>query len=184
MPPSSDLDPSSVDPTRPSDAAVVDRRVLRQPLPPLLVPIEAEARASGLGFAGHVAPKDAWVLFEAGQALLVDVRSRAERQFVGRVPGAAAAAWAEGLALERNPDFAEELERALASAGVGPRESVPLLLLCRSGVRSIRAAEAATAAGHPAVFNVLEGFEGALDPRRQRGHLDGWRRLGLPWEQG
>ncbi len=158
-------------------------RALIEPLPAPLAAIATRARAQGLGFAGHVDPAQAWALFHAGQALLVDVRSRAERHFVGRVPGAAAAAWAEGLSLERNPDFGLELEAALAAAGVPEGRSLPLLMLCRSGVRSIRAAEAATASGHPAAFNVLEGFEGALDERRQRGHRDGWRRLGLPWEQ-
>ena len=163
---------------------VVQPRSLGVPLAPVLADIAARALADGLGFSGHIGPREAWALFQEGQALLVDVRSAAERQFVGRVPGAAVAAWAEGLSLERNPGFIDELEQALAAAGVPPGRSVPLLLLCRSGVRSIRAAEAAVAAGHPAAFNVLEGFEGALDEHRQRGHRDGWRRLGLPWEQG
>lgn len=158
---------------------------LAQPLAPALQAAAQQAAQEGLAFAGHVAPDAAWALVQAGQAWLVDVRSPEELRFVGSVPGAWAVPWATGLDLQGNPDFlfqlAETVAQAQAQTGGGSR---PLLLLCRSGVRSIRAAEAATAAGHPAAFNVLEGFEGRLDAGRQRGHLEGWRRRGLPWEQG
>ncbi len=146
-------------------------------LHPVLREAEATARAQGLGYAGGVTPPQAWQLVQEGQALLVDVRSAEERKFVGHVPGSVHVAWASGTGLTRNPRFVRELETR-----VGGKDR-PLLLLCRSGKRSVLAAEAAAAAGFTQVFNVLEGFEGELDAAQQRGHADGWRFHGLPWVQ-
>ncbi|WP_164963699.1 rhodanese-like domain-containing protein [Rubrivivax sp. JA1026] len=144
---------------------------------PVLQRARQDARAEGLPYAGVVPPQDAWALVQAGLALLVDVRTAEERKFVGQVPGSLHVAWATGTALTRNPRFVRELE-----ARLGGKDSVALLL-CRSGKRSAAAAEAAAAAGFTNVFNVGEGFEGELDAAQQRGHLDGWRRRGLPWTQ-
>ena len=143
---------------------------------PILDAARRQAAARGLPFAGGVSPADAWALASDGLATLVDVRSAEERKFVGHVPGSVHVAWATGTSLARNPRFLRELE------GKAGKESV-LLLLCRSGKRSAAAAEAATKAGFPNVFNVLEGFEGELDERQQRGSTDGWRHRGLPWVQ-
>ena len=136
----------------------------------------AVARAAGLPFAGGLSPLEAWALVQAGEAVLVDVRSAEERAFVGRVPAGVHVAWASGTSLTRNPRFVRELEAKV-------RKDDVVLLLCRSGKRSALAAEAATKAGFTSVFNVLEGFEGELDARRQRGHADGWRFHQLPWVQ-
>jgi len=136
----------------------------------------AVALSTGLGYAGGVSPKVAWELFSAGQAQLVDVRTTEERKFVGHVPESLHVAWATGTSLTRNPRFARELE-----AKVGKDTTV--LLLCRSGKRSVLAAEVATKAGFTRVFNVLEGFEGEIDENRHRGSSDGWRLAGLPWVQ-
>ena len=136
------------------------------------------ARLDGLPFAGGIPPKTAWALVQAGAAKLVDVRSAEEYRFVGHVAGTLNVPWATGTSLTRNPRFARELEAKLGSA-----KNQPVLLLCRSGKRSALAAEAATKAGLPQVFNVLEGFEGEIDAYGQRGHGDGWRFHGLPWEQ-
>ncbi|TKD21694.1 rhodanese-like domain-containing protein [Rhodobacter capsulatus] len=144
--------------------------------PDALAQIHAAARAAGLSYAGDVPPDLAHALLEAGQALLIDVRSPEEIRFVGHVPGAVNVPWASGLALTRNPRFLRALETA------APREAV-ILLLCRSGQRSVLAAQAATAAGFAQVFNVLEGFEGDLDAAGQRGRVSGWRRRDLPWRQ-
>lgn len=138
--------------------------------------IEQAAATDGLPFNGQVPPRLAWDLFEAGDALLVDVRTAEERKFVGHVPGSLHVAWATGTALTRNPRFARELE---AKTG---KEAV-VLLLCRSGKRSALAAAAAAAAGFQHVFNVLEGFEGEIDAQSHRGSGDGWRFRGLPWVQ-
>jgi rhodanese-related sulfurtransferase len=138
--------------------------------------VRAVALATGLTYAGGVTPKLAWELVSAGEAVLVDVRTAEERKFVGYVPGSLHVAWASGTSLTRNPRFVRELE-----AKVGKTSTV--LLLCRSGKRSVAAAEAAAKAGFTRIFNVLEGFEGELDPHQHRGAQDGWRVHGLPWVQ-
>ncbi len=138
--------------------------------------VRAVALATGLPYAGGVSPQLAWDLFSAGEALLVDVRTTEERKFVGHVPGSLHVAWASGTNLTRNPRFARELE-----AKVGKHTNI--LLLCRSGKRSVLAAEVATKAGFTRVFNVLEGFEGEIDAQQHRGGSDGWRLRGLPWVQ-
>lgn len=138
--------------------------------------IERSARAQGLPYAGGVPPVLAWSLFSSGEAVLVDVRSAEERKFVGHVPGSVHVAWATGTSLTRNPRFVRELE---AKTGKDTR----VLLLCRSGKRSALAAEAAAKAGFAQAFNVLEGFEGEIDPNQHRGGQDGWRFHQLPWVQ-
>ena len=146
-------------------------------LPAELASIKAQAASAGLPYAGGVPPVIAFDLVARQGVLLVDVRSAEERKFVGHVPGSIHVPWATGTALIRNPRFVRELE-----SKIGGKDSVALLL-CRSGKRSALAAEAAAKAGLTAVFNVLEGFEGELDARQQRGHADGWRFHGLPWVQ-
>ncbi len=153
-------------------SAVIDTPTL----PTVLQAAQDRAREQGLPYAGGISPPEAWALVQAGQARLVDVRSAEERTFVGRVPEALHVAWATGTSLSRNPRFVRELESKA-------RKDEALLLLCRSGKRSAQAAEAAAKAGFTRVFNVLEGFEGELDAKQQRGHDDGWRFHGLPWEQ-
>lgn len=125
---------------------------------------------------GGVTPVQAWALARAGLAALVDVRTAEERKFVGHVPGSLHVPWATGTAMTRNPRFVRELE-----AKVGKRD--PVLLLCRSGKRSLLAADAARKGGFHQVLNVLEGFEGDLDEHQQRGRRNGWRAHRLPWIQ-
>lgn len=149
-------------------------------LPPALDIARAQAQAQGLGHAGGVSPAAAWELVRQGHAVLVDVRSAEERKFVGHVPDSLHVPWATGTSLTRNPRFVRELEARLAKAG---GKDAVALLLCRSGKRSVLAAEAAAAAGFTLVYNVLEGFEGEIDAHGQRGHGDGWRFHGLPWVQ-
>jgi rhodanese-related sulfurtransferase len=146
-------------------------------VPAALTAARTVAQASGLPYAGGVSPRDAWTLFSAGEARLVDVRTVEERKFVGYVPDALHVAWATGTSFTRNPRFARELE-----AKVGGKDAV-VLLLCRSGNRSALAAEAAAKAGFTQVFNVVEGFEGDLDDAQRRGGHNGWRFHGLPWIQ-
>lgn len=134
------------------------------------------AKAAGLGYAGSIYPCEAWALFEAGDAVLVDVRSAEERKFVGHVPGTLHVAWMHGLKLARNRRFLGELALKTSKDQI-------VLFICRSGKRSAAAAEAATGAGYVNAFNVQEGFEGDLDERQQRGRSGGWRSWGLPWVQ-
>jgi rhodanese-related sulfurtransferase len=126
--------------------------------------------------AGSVTPQEAWQLVSARSAVLVDVRTAEERQFVGRIEDSVHVPWLIGAAFQRNPRFVRELESKV-------RRDAVILLLCRSGNRSTAAAHALTEARFPNAFNVLEGFEGDLDQRRQRGHQGGWRSHGLPWIQ-
>ena len=149
-------------------------------LPAALEHARAQAAEQGLSYAGGVTPQQAWALLQEGAAQLVDVRSAEELKFVGQVPGSQHVAWATGTALTRNPRFVLELEAKLAKAG---GKDAVVLLLCRSGKRSVLAAEAAARAGFTNVYNVLEGFEGEIDAQGQRGHGDGWRFHGLPWQQ-
>lgn len=128
------------------------------------------------GYAGDVSPQLAWAWVQSGEALLVDVRSDAERAWVGFVPGAQALAWRQWPGMTTNPDFDAGIQ-ALAAQGK------KLVLLCRSGVRSIAAAQRATELGVPQAYNILEGFEGDPDTQAQRGRLGGWRFHGLPWQQ-
>jgi rhodanese-related sulfurtransferase len=134
------------------------------------------AEKLGLSYAGALTPREA---FEAWQlapgARLVDVRTRAEWDWVGRVPGAVEIEWTGYPGGQANPDFLNQLKRQ-----VDP-ESL-LLFLCRSGVRSHKAASLAQEAGFTACYNVLEGFEGDMDASGQRGRVGGWRFAGLPWK--
>ena len=127
------------------------------------------------GYAGNVPPELAWQWLQSGEAVLVDVRTDAEREWVGKVPGAIAVAWKQWPGMALNADFDAQL---LAAVPQGRK----VVLLCRSGVRSVVAAQRATSLGLQA-YNILEGFEGDVDGNGQRGQLGGWRRRGLPWHQ-
>jgi rhodanese-related sulfurtransferase len=127
------------------------------------------------GYAGDISSALAFAWWQAGEAVLVDVRTEAEREWVGFVPGAVPVAWKQWPGMAMNPNFDAEL---LAAAN-----SKKVLLLCRSGVRSIAAAKRATELNLQA-FNILEGFEGDPDGNAQRGNKNGWRLSGLPWRQG
>ena len=107
--------------------------------------------------------------------MLVDVRTDAERAWVGQVPGAKVVAWKQWPQMLMNPDFDTQLQAVVPSGS-------KVLLLCRSGVRSVAAAQRATELGLQA-YSILEGFEGDLDANGQRGKLNGWRYRGLPWQQ-
>ncbi len=137
----------------------------------------SRAPAAGLAYAGQVTPAEAHQLFEEGFAVIVDVRTRPEWEFVGHVEGAPLVEWRPYGAAEPDPRFAEKL------AARFPKDAA-ILLLCRSGVRSHHAATAAARAGFTRVFNILEGFEGDQDENGRRGNLGGWRLAGLPWAQG
>jgi len=133
-------------------------------------------RQKKLPYAGALTPAEAFALMQSG-AKLVDVRTKPELQYVGRVPGSLAVEWQTYPGSQQNPDFLQQL------AQVAKPEDT-LLFLCRSGVRSHGAAAAAAQAGWRDSYNVLEGFEGDKDAEGHRGKLGGWRKAGLPWVQG
>ncbi|MGO4597759.1 rhodanese-like domain-containing protein [Terrabacter sp. 2RAF25] len=137
-----------------------------------------------MSYAGDVTPEQAWTaLRDEPGAVLVDVRTRAEWSYVG-LPDlgpigkeVVLVEWQSFPDGRVNDAFVDEL----AAAGIGKEQSV--YFLCRSGVRSVSAAEAATAAGWTESRNVLEGFEGPHDAQRHRA-VSGWKVTGLPWVQG
>ncbi|MBC7779565.1 MAG: rhodanese-like domain-containing protein [Proteobacteria bacterium] len=136
------------------------------------------ARDLSLPYAGVLEPAEAWALLQhAPNARLVDVRSRAEWEYVGRVPGAVELEWKSWPGMVPNPAF-------LGALGAALDPKVPALFMCRSGARSHEAAVAATAAGFTDCYNVLQGFEGDKDADQHRNTVGGWRAAGLPWVQG
>lgn len=140
----------------------------------------AHARAENLAlpYQGALTPAEAWqVLQQAPGARLVDVRTRAELDWVGRVPGAVEIEWKSYPSMQDNPHFLAQLRHQ-----VDPEALV--IFLCRSGVRSDAAARLAIQHGYANCYNVLEGFEGDRDANGQRNTIGGWRLAGLPWHQG
>lgn len=133
----------------------------------------------GLPYAGALTPAEAGVLLETDPAsALVDVRTRAEWEWVGRPPESVLIEWNTWPGGARNPEFEREL---LAKV---PDKAAPVLFLCRSGGRSHHAAALAAKLGYPHAFNILEGFEGDKDAKGHRGTVGGWKVAGLPWIQG
>lgn len=128
------------------------------------------------GYAGDVSPELACRWWQAGEAVLVDIRTDAERDWVGFIPGALALEWKHWPGMQVDPAFGDKLK-----AMVPPGKKA--VLLCRSGVRSIAAARRATEVGIEA-YNILEGFEGDPDEQGHRNTRGGWRVRGLPWRQG
>ncbi len=110
-------------------------------------------------------------------AVLIDVRTTMEHHFVGHPLNAQHIAWKEALDWLENPEFVTEVEKVVSD------KQQPILLLCRSGQRSLAAANALENAGYVHLINVAEGFEGDLDANKQRGNLGGWRYHNLPWAQ-
>ena len=132
-----------------------------------------------LPYAGAVTPTEAYALLQQNpDILIVDVRTNAERDWVGRVaipePQHAAVQWNTYPGGTPNPNFLDELSRA------APKDKV-LLFLCRSGVRSRHAAKLATEHGYANCFDILEGFEGDKDAEGHRKTVSGWCKAGLPW---
>ncbi|MBP6996716.1 MAG: rhodanese-like domain-containing protein [Phycicoccus sp.] len=135
-----------------------------------------------LGYAGDVTPQEAYDAVESGRGRLIDVRTAAEWTYVGVpvMPGERAVGFVEWVSYPNgtpNGAFVDQLTHS----GVEPGE--PLYFLCRSGVRSVAAAQAATGAGLGPAYNILEGFEGPHDADGHR-TVAGWKVAGLPWRQG
>jgi rhodanese-related sulfurtransferase len=140
---------------------------------------EARTRAPGQPYAGAVTPQEAYALLQAAPNVkLVDVRTNAERDWVGRVavPEAqhASVQWSLYPGGVPNPDFPDQL------AALAGKDDV-LLFLCRSGVRSRHAAKLATEHGYTQCYDILEGFEGDKDAEGHRKQVGGWCKAGLPW---
>jgi rhodanese-related sulfurtransferase len=139
----------------------------------------AQARAPGLPYAGAVTPREAYDLVQASPRVkLIDVRTNAERDWVGKVALAphqhGAVEWTSWPGAVPNAHFLEQL------AGLAGPDDV-LLFLCRSGVRSRHAAKLATEHGFSQSYDILEGFEGDKDAEGHRKNVNGWCAAGLAW---
>lgn len=115
-------------------------------------------------------------------AVLIDVRSTLEYEYVGHPPNALHVPLKEPPEWQTDPDFVLKVRAALSRRALAG-EARPLLLLCRSGQRSALGATLLLEAGFSAVYNILEGFEGERDENGHRSTKNGWRFHGLPWEQ-
>src|SRR6188474_1025969 len=147
-------------------------------IPEILQKARERARQLGVSYSGALTPAEAHELWRnAPGAKLVDVRTRAEWDYVGRIPGAIEIEWQLYPEGKPNPQFVQQLKQQ-----VDPEALV--LFICRSGARSHNAATAAAAAGYTQSYNVIDGFEGRKDANNHRNTVEGWRFSGLPWYQG
>lgn len=128
---------------------------------------------------GHLQPQEAWdFLQRTPNAVLIDVRMSIESMYVGRPPGAINIPWYEFPDFEPNPSaFVAAVEHE------GLSKDQPLILLCRSGARTLTAGKLLLEHGFTKVMHVVHGFEGELDAHHHRSTVSGWRHAGLPWEQ-
>ena len=125
----------------------------------------------------HLKPREAQALLGANpQAVFIDCRSEMEFFFVGHPVGAQHVAWNDGPDWDVNPHFVGQVKKVASM-------NRPIVLICRSGHRSLDAGLALEKSGFTDVYNVLDGFEGPLDEKHHRGKQSGWRMEGLPWEQ-
>jgi len=157
---------------------------MTEPDAALMRPLRGTKTMSNQAYAGDLTPSEAWERLKSDpKAVLVDVRTQPEWMFVG-VPNlegtdrpALFVSWQVFPAMGQNPNFAQDL------IAQGVKQDQTLLLLCRSGVRSVAAATLLTAQGFSQSYNILEGFEGPLDETKHRSVKGGWKAAGLPWKQ-
>ena len=125
----------------------------------------------------HLEPKEAHEFLKKNpNSVFIDCRSEMEYLFVGHPAGAIHVAWNDGPNWDINPHFVAHVKKAASV-------DRPIVVICRSGNRSLDAGHALEEAGFTQVYNVLHGFEGELDENHHRGSKTGWRFEGLPWEQ-
>ena len=142
----------------------------------ILAQAQQRAREQKLDYEGILMPQEAWQVMQlAPAAKLIDVRSHAELDLVGLIPGASHIEWAFYPEWKPNPNFLPQLKMQ-----IDPESLV--MFICRSGVRSDKAAKVAHEAGYTEVYNIEQGFEGETNHQtEQRGGINGWKTAGLPW---
>ena len=124
------------------------------------------------------------MLKEQPNSLLIDVRSSMEFLFVGHPKGAVHIAWIDEPDWDINPHFATEIRKLVLGGVCGEDGETPaIILICRSGKRSLEAGQLLLNSGLNNIYNIDEGFEGELNDKHQRSTLGGWRYHDLPWEQ-
>ncbi len=121
-------------------------------------------------------PEEAFTLLQNKGVAFVDIRSEIEHFFVGNPKGAINIPWQDAPDFELNPHFIREVSQIA-------KKEQPIILICRSGHRSIDAGNALIQEGFQQVYHVLEGFEGDRDANHHRSSVNGWRFRGLPWVQ-
>ena len=138
---------------------------------------QQRAKQLNLPYRGALTPSEAHAILHAdSKAKLVDVRCRAELDWVGRIPNAIEIEWATYPGMKLNSDFFAQLEQQV-------NKETLALFICRSGARSSSAAALATQAGYADCYNVMEGFEGDQNNEKHRNEVNGWRTAKLPWVQ-
>jgi rhodanese-related sulfurtransferase len=143
----------------------------------ILAAAQERGRKKGLSYQGALLPAEAYELLQhAPGAKIVDVRTRAEFDYVGHIPGSVEIEWVRYPDGEPNENFLSELQHQVDKQAL-------VMFICRSGNRSHFAAAAAARAGYTQCYNVLEGFQGDKDARGHRDTVGGWRVAGLPWHQ-
>ncbi|QIK38047.1 rhodanese-like domain-containing protein [Caldichromatium japonicum] len=133
-----------------------------------------------------LSPQAAFEMLRANpKALLIDIRSTMEFLFVGHPLGAIHIPWMDEPDWEVNSHFVTEIRKLVLGGAVCEQEGgcTPIILICRSGKRSLEAGRTLIQAGFKAVFHIDEGFEGELNHEHHRSSINGWRFRGLPWEQ-
>lgn len=133
-----------------------------------------------------VTPQQAWqMLKDDPRAVLVDIRSSMEFLFVGHPKGAVHVPWIDEPDWTENPHFVTDIRKLMLGGLVCDADEgcAPVILICRSGKRSLEAGKALLEAGLRNIYHVDEGFEGELDEEHHRSSSGGWRFQGLPWEQ-
>jgi rhodanese-related sulfurtransferase len=148
-----------------------------EPISEILNKAAQRAKDSRLPYAGALLPAEAYELLQmAPGAKLIDVRTKAEWDFVGRVPGSIPIEWQSYPNSEPNPAFLDQLKAHIEKDAL-------VMFLCRSGARSHAAASAAEQAGFAHSYNILQGFEGDKDAQGHRASVGGWQFARLPWTQ-
>jgi len=141
----------------------------------ILALAQKRAVEKDLPYTGALTPEEAFELLQADpQVVLVDVRSQAELDLVGRIPSVQNIEWAFYPGMVANPDFAAQLQAQVD-------KKLTVIFMCRTGGRSHNAAVVADKLGYDSVYNMLEGFEGEANELKQRTMINGWKHAGLPW---
>ena len=136
---------------------------------------QKRAADSSFPYSGALTPRETFELLqEDAEVVLVDVRTQAELELVGRVPNAMNLEWATYPGMVKNQDFAQQLADKVD-------KNLTVIFMCRTGGRSHNAAVTAAKLGFSEAYNMLEGFEGEANAERQRTLVNGWKHAGLPW---
>jgi len=139
---------------------------------------------SGADAVSFISPADAWAMMQADTGVtLIDVRSDMEYLMIGHPKGAVNVAWIDAPDWTVDKAFVANVRKALLGRISGHNHTSPLLLICRSGNRSLDAANTLAHHGLTDIHVIEGGFEGPLDANHQRSTVAGWRYDGLPWEQ-